>query len=169
MGCPDVIRDGATTGLMRGMKPRALLPRLGDGMILLSLGLGVIDFTEARSYHVSFGDQVDRTLHGPAGGSGLAWNTWSPLAGPLQDSAGVRTMVAVEADGEGPYGDWWCDLSLLTGGIVERTGSTGTVTITGLDPGQAYDLYLACSWGGARWFDPVFSWQPGGDTIAPAG
>lgn len=102
----------------------------------------------ARILHVSLGDNPTHTLHGPAGGAGAVWNTWSPISGPLMDSEGNATSVEISAEGDGPYGDWWCDLQLLTSGLACSDGEgPKLVQITGLSPESIYDIYVICARG----------------------
>lgn len=71
---------------------------------------------DAGVIQVSMGDNAGPFLNGPAGGSGSIWNDWRSLDGPLQDSIGAVTPVTFTTGGDGPHGDWWCDLGLLSSG-----------------------------------------------------
>lgn len=103
---------------------------------------------KAQDINVSLGDNVPRNLNGPAGGAGRVWNTWEPLDEILRDIEGNTTSVQVITDGSGPYGDWWSDLRLLTAGFASPLGEDKkTVSIVGLKPDSAYDLYVASAWG----------------------
>ena len=108
----------------------------------------------AREIHVSLGDNARPTLNGPAGGAGTIWNSWSPLKNVLKDALGNDTGVTFTAAGEGPYGDWWCDLELLTGGVFDRGGGSLPFVISGLDPTKTYNLHIASGYG-----------QNGGNTV----
>lgn len=101
----------------------------------------------ASAVNVSLADNPGFALVGPAGGEGNVWNTWKPLDGPLLDADGNPTSIEVLAEGEGPYGDWWCDMPLLTGGLAARDGEQKQIRISGLNPGSTYDLYVVCARG----------------------
>lgn len=125
---------------------RRLLPK-SSGLIALLI-MFASNPAIARVIHVCMGDVHSSSLHGPAGGAGATWNTWSPLLGPLRDSEGNATPVEVTAEGNGPYGDWWCDLQFLSAGLAVRPDQgSKLVRISGLDPNISYDLYVACARG----------------------
>jgi hypothetical protein len=96
---------------------------------------------------VNLADGTGPTVHGPAGGVGTVWNAWQPVATSLRDAAGAATPVSITAAGNGPYGDWWCDLELLAGGIYQDGPTALPVAVTGLAPGHRYDVYLASAYG----------------------
>ncbi len=96
---------------------------------------------------MNLGDNVRPSLHGPAVAADATWNAWRTLESGLKDSAGTGTAVTFTAGGDGPYGDWWCDLELLAGGLCEEGGIPHPFVISGLNPLKTYDLYLASSWG----------------------
>lgn len=102
---------------------------------------------DAGMINVNLGDNARSTLNGPAGGAGTLWNAWRMAGSSLQDASGNDTGVNFTAAGDGPYGDWWCDLELLTGGVFDSGGGTLPFVMTGLDPGKTYDLYIASSYG----------------------
>jgi len=110
-----------------------------------TLGVGIGG--DARTIQVNLGDYARPTLHGPAGGLATTWNSRGLLDGALKDSAGNDTGVNFTAAGTGPYGDWWCDLELLTSGLFDEDGGSLPLVITGLDSNKQYDLYIASSWG----------------------
>jgi hypothetical protein len=114
---------------------------------------------------VSLGDIASPTLNGPAGGTSTVWNAWSPVPSPLLDGDGQPATVSYTAAGGGPFGDWWCDLELLTGGVFGQAGETLPLLIDGLDPAQTYDLYLACSWGDKGGHTAVATTNP---TVTPS-
>ena len=97
----------------------------------------------AEVIQVNLADHARPTLTGPAGGADTIWNAWSPVASPLLDSSGNPTTIRFSAAGGGPYGDWWCDLELLTGGVFDVGGGTLPVAMEGIDPG----------WNGPRQLD----------------
>jgi len=103
---------------------------------------------DAGVINVSLGDNPSHLLTGPAGGTATVWNTWSPLGGTLLDAKGNPTAVEVVAGGEGTYGDWWCDMVLLSGGIATSDQEQKPLEVRGLNPNAKYDLYLACARGG---------------------
>lgn len=102
---------------------------------------------DARVIQMSLGDNASPTLRGAAGGTGNTWNDWRTLESGLKDSTGINTTVTFTAGGDGPYGDWWCDLELLASGSHVDDGVTSPLVIAGLDPHKTYDLYIARSWG----------------------
>ncbi len=102
---------------------------------------------DAWMINVNLGDGARPTLNGPAGGAATTWNAWGLSGGTLKDSAGNDTNVTFTAAGDGPYGDWWCDLEILAGGVFDAGGGSLPFVITGLVPGRTYDLYIASSWG----------------------
>lgn len=114
---------------------------------ILALLLAAAELVDGRVVNVSFGDNPSSALNGPAGGAGAVWNSWSPIDRTLLDSDGNSTTVEVAAEGEGPYGDWWCDMQLLSGGLVARDQEVKLVRISGLNPASTYDLYIACARG----------------------
>ncbi len=116
-------------------------------VLMLAAGFSAGSALDARTLQVTLGDNARPTLHGPAGGANTTWNAWSPLTGSLHDSAGTDTAVNYTAAGAGPYGDWWCDLELLTGGVFAEVGGSLPFVISGLEANKTYDLYLASSWG----------------------
>lgn len=116
--------------------------------MLGALVLITASLSGATEIQVVLSNTATPALHGPAGGSGTTWNTRFLSDSPLNDSAGNPTSVNFTADGRGPFGDWWCDLELLTGGVFDEGGGTRPFRITGLDPGKTYDLHIASSWGG---------------------
>ena len=111
--------------------------------------LGLCPSVDAGRINVNLGDGARPTLYGPAGGAGTTWNAWGLSGSTLKDSAGNDTGVNFTAAGDGPYGDWWCDLELLTGGVFDQGGGLLPLVITGLVPGRTYDLHIASSWGKA--------------------
>ena len=114
---------------------------------ILALLLAAAELVDGRVVNVSLGDTPGSALNGPAGGAGAVWNSWSPIEGILLDSDGNPTTVEVAAEGEGPYGDWWCDMQLLSGGLAARDQEVKLVRISGLDSASTYDIYLACARG----------------------
>jgi hypothetical protein len=116
-------------------------------IVMTAAVLGAGPCVEARTIHVNLGDNARPTLNGPAGGAGTTWNDWSLSGSGLKDSVGNDTTVNFTAAGTGPYGDWWCDLELLAGGVFDEGGGSLPIVITGLEPGKTYDLYIASSWG----------------------
>lgn len=116
-------------------------------MVMTAAVSGAGPCADAGIIQVNLGDHTSPTFHGPAGGAGTTWNTWIMSGGGLKNSVGNDTSVNYTAAGEGPYGDWWCDLEFLTGGLFDVGGGTLPFVITGLEPGKTYDLYIASSWG----------------------
>lgn len=125
---------------------RALVSARLRTLILIALWL-VGPSLDARMIQVSLGDNASPTLLGPAGGIGTTWNDWRSLESGLKDSNGINTTVTFTAGGDGPHGDWWCDLGLLASGSHVDDGVSKPVVISGLDPHKTYDLYIASSWG----------------------
>ena len=133
-------------------------------MTAAMLGMGPV--VKAGMINVSLSDNASPTLSGPAGAAGTTWNTWRAPAIALKDSAGNDTSVNFTADGAGPYGNWWCDLGLLTGGVFDNGGGTLPCVISGLDPAKSYDLYLASSYGTSG-SNTSFSCSNTTDTASP--
>lgn len=115
--------------------------------VILAASLLAGSSLDGRVIQVSLGDNAGPFLNGPAGGSGTLWNDWRSQAITLKDSSDAVTPVIFTPDGDGPHGDWWCDLGLLTGGAHVNEGVSNPFVISGLDPHKTYDLYIASSWG----------------------
>lgn len=130
-----------TTVYLPGTKPHRLRWAAASAALLAgpSLHAGVIQ--------VSLGDNAGPALYGPAGGRGTIWNDWRSLDSGLKDSTGALTPVTFMAEGEGPHGDWWCDIALLASGAHVDEGASKPLVISGLVPHKSYDLHLASSWG----------------------
>lgn len=116
-------------------------------IVMTAAMLGMGPGLKAGMINVSLSDNASPTLNGPAGAAGTTWNAWRTSSSGLKDTAGNDTSVTFTAAGEGPYGNWWCDLGLLTGGLFDNGGGTLPLAISGLDPAKAYDLYLVSSYG----------------------
>jgi hypothetical protein len=102
---------------------------------------------KAEVVNVSLSDNLSPTLNGPSGGVGSYWNGWKSAGNSLVNSSGIGTQTSFATDAEGPHGDWWCDLELLSGGVHVPPGMARSLEIKELSPGGTYDLYLASSWG----------------------
>lgn len=116
------------------------------GFIITASLLAGLD-AEAGVIQVSMGDNAGPSLQGPAGGGGSIWNDWCSSETALMDSTGAITPVIFTAGGEGPHGDWWCDLRLLASGSHVDDGVSSPLVISGLEPLKTYDLHIASSWG----------------------
>ena len=115
---------------------------------------------------VSLGDNASPTLQGPTGGTGSTWNDWRSLESGLKDSTGISTPVTFTAGGDGPHGDWWCDLGLLASGSHVDDGVSRPLVISGLDPHKTYDLYIASSWGN-KGGNTIFQTANPANTVSP--
>lgn len=115
----------------------------------VAVAVGMMPCPAGQLVQVNLADNAGPTIHGPAGGAGSVWNAWGPVPAPMRDSAGNPTPVSFSVAGNGPYGDWWCDLELLCGGLYQAGGGGFPLVISGLVRGRTYDLYLASSRGGS--------------------
>jgi acyl-CoA thioesterase-1 len=127
--------------------------------IFATLALTITSLSAAFAVHVNFDYEThNRTdLVGPAGGAGETWNqTMSGghnVAGGfwgdnVVDSAGTSTAIdwSLKRSDDGGLFRWTgseeATLSMLDHGIFTNSGLVNLLTLTGLDPAKAYDLYI---------------------------
>jgi hypothetical protein len=129
------------------MKPTKAALALALGIVAAPFATGALINVNFEQFTPSLGTfEVESTLEGPAGGLGTQWNQFADddSAGTLVDSTGAATTVAFTTNfsegRSGGAGNTPMLRSTLTdfGRVQSRT-----LTITGLDPGGLYDLWLA--------------------------
>jgi hypothetical protein len=110
--------------------------------------LTVVDPSALNSLNMNIKEGADDSgLEGPTGGAGLVWNQHgsnAPTTGILLDSTGAATTVTMTT-GDGPSISSWGNpaLTALQSGYFQfGKGNDFTVTISGLEIGGTYDLWL---------------------------
>jgi hypothetical protein len=120
----------------------------------MAAALGAIPAANAAPINVNFNGftansgptQVESTLEGPAGGLGTSWNQYAAnsSSGTMVDATGAATTAQVSTNfSEGRYDGDGADLTMLRATLTDfGRGQSRTVTISGLDEGGLYSVWL---------------------------
>lgn len=119
--------------------------------LVISAAMAVATIASAETWvHVNFGKaKIEAELVGPAGGSGERWNQAGTAisAAGLTNSTGAATTIGwAMGGGSLTTGNDWnnaANLEMLESAFFQPNGTARTLTITGLNAGSKYALYIA--------------------------
>ena len=122
--------------------------------LTLALALAAAPFANAALINVNFNGftgaadagQVESSLEGPGGGLGTSWNQFADedSAGTLVTSTGAATTIEFTSNfSESRYNGDGPSLTMLRAALTDfGRGATRNLTITGLELGGIYDIWL---------------------------